>query len=414
HWEAFDTYTMAQAIEERFILDVLGNYTTYDMFLQVKNSLTNTEEHLVDTGEAVSEIVKYARLHPTSIAQKVRVVVEHFRRNVSHLLEGKAKAMVVTSSRKAAYHWSERMNAYIDEKGYEGLGTLVAFSGPLTADDGSTVTESSLNRHPDVAKAFRDEGEYRVLIVADNFQTGFDEPRLMAMCVDKKLSGVATVQTLSRLNRIYPDKESPMVLDFVNDPQSIQDDFKLYFSDAFVNKEVDSNALHTIAERMDTADIYTRTQMEDLADAYINEQGGEAIRKKVSPIINRWNGHLRQAHLSKDKTRREKLEAFRSDVFSYRNAWQFLSQIVDYQDPSLHQRAILASLLARNLHLRPEETDDDYMDGIELTGVQLRASAVAEDHSLTEGSTEGMAPPSFGGEPLEKNARDKGPLQEAI
>lgn len=413
-WEAFDTYTMAQAIEEKFILDVLGNYTTYDMFLQVKNSLNNTEEELVDTGEAVSEIVKYARLHPTSIAQKVRVIVEHFRRNVAHLLDGAARAMVVTSSRKAAYHWSERMNAYIEEKGYEGLGTLVAFSGPLAADDGSTVTESSLNQRPDVAKAFREEGDYRVLIVADKFQTGFDEPRLMAMYVDKKLSGVATVQTLSRLNRIYPDKESPMVLDFVNDPENIQADFKTYFSDAFINKEVDATALHTIGERMDTADIYTLTQMEDLADAYINEQGGEAIRKKVSPIINRWNGHLRQATLSKDTVRRKNLEAFRSDVFTYRNAWQFLSQIVDYQDPVLHQRAILATLLARNLHLQPEDTDDDYMDGIELTGVQLRASSIAQDHSLTEGSTEGMAPPSFGGEPLEKNERKKGSLQEAI
>src|SRR5699024_11148439 len=215
HWEAFDTYTMAQAIEERFILDVLGNYTTYDMFLQVKNSLTNTEEHLVDTGEAVSEIVKYARLHPTSIAQKVRVVIEHFRRNVAHLLDGRAKAMVVTSSRKAAYHWSDQMDAYIKEKGYEGLGTLVAFSGKLTANDGSTVTEASLNHRSDVAAAFKEEGDYRVLIVADKFQTGFDEPRLMAMYVDKKLTGVATVQTLSRLNRIYPDKGSPIVLHFV-------------------------------------------------------------------------------------------------------------------------------------------------------------------------------------------------------
>src|SRR5699024_6917321 len=112
-WEAFDTYMMAQAIEEGFILDMLGNYTTYDMFLQVKYSLYNTDDTLVDTGAAVSEIVKYARLHPTSIAQKVRVVIEHFRRNVAHLLDGRAKAMVVTSSRKAAYHWSDQMDAYI-------------------------------------------------------------------------------------------------------------------------------------------------------------------------------------------------------------------------------------------------------------------------------------------------------------
>ncbi|NWN87108.1 MAG: type I restriction endonuclease subunit R [Micrococcaceae bacterium] len=413
-WEAFDTYTMAQAIEEGFILDVLSNYTTYDMFLQVKNSLDNSEENIVDTGEAVTEIVKYARLHPTSIAQKVRVVVEHYRRNVAHMLDGAARAMVVTSSRKAAYHWSERIDDYIAEKGYKGLGTLVAFSGPLTADDGTTVTEASMNSRSDTAEAFREDGDYRVLIVADKFQTGFDEPRLMAMYVDKKLSGVATVQTLSRLNRIYPGKTAPMVVDFVNSPENIQADFKMYYSDAFVRKDVDSNALHSIAERMDTAGIYTHDQMKDLADAYIDDEDGEAVRKLVSPIINRWNGYMRQATLSKDTNRREELEAFRSDVFKYRNAWQFLSQIVNYEMPELHQRAILASLLARNLHLRPEDNDDDYMDGIQLTGVQLQASSIAQDHSLSEGSTEGMDPPSFGDEPQEKPTATRGPLEEAI
>jgi len=413
-WEAFDTYTMAQAIEEGFILDVLTNYTTYDMFLQVKNRLDNTEEQLVDTGEAVTKIVKYARLHPTSIAQKVRVVVEHFRRNVAHMLNGTARAMVVTSSRKAAYHWSESMNAYIEDQGYEGLGTLVAFSGPLIADDGSTVTEASLNERSDTAAAFKEDGEYRVLIVADKFQTGFDEPRLMAMYVDKKLTGVATVQTLSRLNRIYPGKTDPMIVDFVNSPENIQQDFKMYYSDAYVRKEVDPNALHTIGERMDTADIYTITQMQELADAYINEAGGEAIRPIVNQIKHRWNGRLRQAVLSKDTDRRTTLEAFRSDVIKYRNAWQYLSQIINYDDPAIHQRAILASLLARNLHLTPDDTDEDYLAGIQLTGVQVSPSSIAQDYSLTEGETGGMEPPGFGGEPLEKQAGTKGPLEEAI
>src|SRR5699024_9745724 len=136
--------------------------------------------------------------------------------------------------------------------------------------------------------------------------------------------------------------------------------------------------------------------------------------KLLGPIKNRWNGHLRQAVLSRDTVRRKKLEAFRSDVFSYRNAWQFLSQIIDYQDPVLHQRAILATLLARNLHLTPEEPEEDYLDGVQLTVVQVSPSTIKGDYSLTVGVTEGMDPPSFGGEPLEKQARDKGPLQEAI
>src|SRR5699024_11568191 len=134
---------------------------------------------------------------------------------------------------------------------------------------------------------------------------------------------------------------------------------------------------------------YTHTQMEELADAYINEAGGEAIRRMISPIITRWKGQHRQAVVSKDANRRQELEAFRSDVFKYRNAWQFLSQIVSYGLPEVHYRAILATLLARNLHLTIEDTDDDeYLDGIQLTGVQVSPSTIEQDYSLSEGSAD--------------------------
>ncbi|MBF4574503.1 type I restriction endonuclease subunit R [Herbiconiux sp. VKM Ac-1786] len=417
-WEAFDTYTMAQAIEEGFILDVLTNYSTYDMFLRVKNALEseNETEIRVNTGEAVSTIVRYARLHPTAIAQKVRVVVEHFRRNVMHMLDGEAKAMVVTGTRMEAFGWSRKMDEYIAAQGYTDLHTLVAYSGSLTdPDTGATVTEVSINGRSDVERAFREEGIFQVLIVANKFQTGFDEPRLMAMYVDKKLSGVATVQTLSRLNRIYPGKTSPMVVDFQNSPASIEKDFKLYFSDAHVEGEVDPNTLYTIADRLDTADLYTADEMNAVADAYLSEAGGEAIAKALSPIKNRWTGQVRQAVLRKDKVTREKLIAFRADVIGYRNAWQFLSQIVDYQDPDLHRRAILTSLLARNLHVDGDDRDDSYMEGVQLSGVKLVPSTIEEDRSLTEGSGEAIKLPDFGGEygggaPMPA----RGPLDEAI
>lgn len=414
-WTAFDTYTMAQAIEEDFILDVLTNYSTYDMFLRVKNEIADTDEEiLVETGQAVTNIVRFARLHPTSIAQKVRVVVEHFRRNVAGMLGGAARAMVVTGSRKEAYLWSQKMNAYIDEQGYEGLGTLVAFSGSLTADDGSTVTEVGLNATSDVAKAFRESDEYRVLIVADKFQTGFDEPRLMAMYVDKKLSGIATVQTLSRLNRIYPGKTAPMVVDFQNTPESIQEDFKKYYSDAHVQGDVDPNAPYTLGERLDTSGIYSREEMNLLADAYIEDKGGEAIAKALGPIKNRWTGLMRQAVLARDKAKREELESFRGDVIKYRNAWQFLSQIVDYQDVDLHRRAILTTLLGRNLHLDQAQHDDSYLAGVQLSGVKLMPHAVEADHSLVEGSAEGIQLPQFDGVYRGLAAPPRGPLDEAI
>ncbi|WP_435585863.1 type I restriction endonuclease subunit R [Micromonospora aurantiaca (nom. illeg.)] len=415
-WEAFDTYTMAQAIEEAFILDVLSNYSTYDMFLRVKSMLEGGElesEVQVNTGEAVSSIVRYARLHPTAIAQKVRVVVEHFRRNVMHMLGGEARAMVITNSRMEALSWSRKMDAYIAEKGYS-LHTLTAFSGSLTDESEEIVTEVSLNGVSDVGRAFREQGIYRVLIVANKFQTGFDEPRLMAMYVDKKLSGVATVQTLSRLNRICPGKTAPMVVDFRNTPASVQEDFKLYYADAHVDGDVDPNALITVGERLDTAGLYTHEEMNAVADAFLKDAGGEAIAKALSPIKNRWSGQWRQAVLAKDKAQKEHLESFRADVLAYRNAWQFLSQIVDYQDPELHRRAILATLLVRNLHIDSDDRDDSFLDGVQLSGVKLVPSAIEEDHSLSEGDGEGIRLPNFDGEHKGGAAPKRGPLGEAI
>lgn len=414
NWCAFDTYTMAQAIEEGFILDVLTNYSTYDMFLRVKNELENPqEETLVDTGHAVTAIVRFARLHPTAIAQKVSVVIEHFYRNVKPLLSGNARAMVVTSSRPEAYRWFEEMNTYINKKGYDDIRTLVAFSGSLEADDGETVSETSLNGRSDTAKAFREE-DYKILIVANKFQTGFDEPRLMAMYVDKKLSGIAAVQTLSRLNRTFPGKTSPMVVDFQNTPASIQDDFKMYYSDAHVSGEVDPNSLITIAERLDTAGMYTMSEMEAVADAYLNDAGGEAIAKTLGPIKERWQSEWHNARLNKDNELKEALQSFRADTISYRNAWQFLSQIVDYQDLELHKRAILATLLSRNLHMDGNQYDDSYLEGVQLSGVQLVPSAINEDHSLSEGSDEAMQLPAFDGEFHGGQAPKKGPLAEVI
>lgn len=415
NWRAFDTYTMAQAIEEGFILDVLSNYSTYDMFLRVKNKIEGDQTTLlVETGTAVTNIVRFARLHPTSIAQKVRVVVEHFRRNVMTALGGSAKAMVVTSSRIEAYRWSQKMNAYIEEKGYSDMRTLVAFSGSLTGDDGGTVTEVSINGRGNTAKAFRESEDYKVLIVANKFQTGFDEPRLMAMYVDKKLSGIATVQTLSRLNRTFPRKTAPMVVDFQNTPATVQEDFKMYYSDAHVNGDVDPNALFTIAERLDTAGIYSSAEMEAVADAYITDAGGEAIAKEIAPIKARWLGQWTQARLKKNKELKQQLQSFRADAISYRNAWQFLSQIVDYQEVSLHKRAILATLLSRNLHMESDHYDDSYLEGVQLSGVKLVPSAVNQDHSLTEGGNSGIKLPSFDGEYHGGAAKPQGPLEEAI
>lgn len=414
-WEAFDTYSMAQAIEEGFILDVLTNYSTYDMFLRVKKAVEDEDDLIdVETKRAVKDIARFGVLHPTAIAQKVQVVVEHFRANVAYLLGGQARAMVVTSSRKAAVEWSEKMNAYITENGYEGLDTLVAFSGSVKNEAGEDVTEISINERSNVATAFREEDEFKVLIVANKFQTGFDEPRLMAMYVDKKLSNVATVQTLSRLNRMLPGKPAPMVVDFVNTPEQIQADFLKYYKDAHVEGEVDANAVYTLRDRLDTAGIYTGEQAAVVASAYVEEKGGEAIQRALGPIKSEWSRQVREATFKSDKNAWDALKQFRSDIVSYRNAWQFLSQIVDYQDEDLRSLAVLTTLLARNLHLTPDSYDNSYMDGVLLSGVKLVPNEIKADYTLAGGGGATIELPNFETEARGSGEKPHGPLDEAI
>lgn len=389
--EPFDLYSMGQAIEEGFILDVLGNYSTYGMFAEVRDELGRTEE--VNVGEAVSDITKFVRLHETAIAQKVQVVVEHFKRNVVHHLDGKARAMVVTSSRQAAVRWSAEMNKYINEKGYD-FKSLVAFSDSIKVDDyAEPVTEVGINGISDVERAFKDDDlPYRVLIVAEKFQTGFDEPRLCAMYVDKKLSGVATVQTLSRLNRIYPNKPVPMVVDFENDPASIVADFKDFYGKAFIEKGVDPNTLHNLADEIDTAGYYTEAEMEAVAQAYMAGSDSEKLRGAAAPIVVRW-----RAARDSDKEGRAHAKAFKSNVRKYRRAYEFLSQIVAFGDATMSKRAMLCAVLDRVLHLTADEdaVDEDFADGITLAGVAIREKEIEVDRSLTEGSTDPLVAPNF-------------------
>lgn len=380
----FDTYMMAQAIEEGFILDVLRNYTTYQMFAQVRDELGRDQE--VVKGEAVSDLVRFVRLHPTSIAQKVEVVVEHFRRNVMPLLGGQAKAMVVTDSRRAALHWSQAMNTYIATKGYDKqMNTLVAFSGSQSLTEGmddARVTEASLNKVSDTEAAFKNDDVNKVLIVANKFQTGFDEPRLCAMYVDKKLSGIMAVQTLSRLNRIYPGKPDPVVIDFANDPSVIVDSFRDYYTEAFIDTDIDPNALHDLAQKIDSDQFYTWQQVEDIAAAYTQDPDGENIQHLVYPIRNKWHGALTQAVIRGDEDTREQVLAFRKNISSYKKAWEFLSQIVDYQDVTLHKRAILCAILERNLHLDAKPEKEDHLQGVALVGAGVAPESVEENLNL--------------------------------
>lgn len=412
-WEAFDTYTMAQAIEEGFILDVLRNYTTYDMFVRVRDAVAGAGDREVSIAEAVQDIVQFTRMHETTIAQKVQVVVEHFRRNVMHHLGGQARAMVVTNWRVNAVQWSREIDKYLEEKGYHDIHTLVAFSGTV-AYAGQDWTETGMNQTSDTERAFKDE-DFQVLIVANKYQTGFDEPRLWAMYVDKELHGIATVQTLSRLNRMHPGKPLPMVLDFRNTPESVVADFARYYTDAHVANDVDPNALFDLATQLDTFGIYSHDEMVELSDAYLADRKGEELRRLIGQLTERWYEAKRQAILAIDKAALDEVLLFRANAIAYEHAWEFLSQVVDFRDPDLHRRAIVANIFGRNLKLGPAESGEDYAEAVELAGVQLVPSRIAEDHGLTQGNEDPLVLPAFtAGFGGQGPAPAQGPLSEAI
>ncbi|MGP5115079.1 type I restriction endonuclease subunit R [Corynebacterium casei] len=413
---AFDTYEMSQAIEEGFILDVLANYSTYEMFARIRDELGR--EDTVNFGEAVTDMVRFVRIHPTSIAQKVEVAVEHFRRNVMHHLGGTAKAMVVAPDRMSAATWSHKMNEYIAKRGYDDMTTLVAISGSLKYGDSADaieVTEASMNGVPDTALHFRENDDAKVLIVANKFQTGFDEPRLCAMYVDRKLSGVQAVQTLSRLNRVFPDKPKPMVIDFVNETSAILDSFKPYYRGAHIEDEIPANALADLGDTLDAAAFYTPEELDSLADAYIAREDAEALQGLVSPIRARWNDHMRDARLKLDKEAYEEGKSFRANLIKYAHAWEFLSQIVDFQDALLHKRAIVAGLLSKNLNLERQDDDDDYTVGIELVGVAVEPIADAIDLGLASEEINGeLELPGFDGRPVGENSPVQAAFDEAV
>ena len=413
---AFDTYEMSQAIEEGFILDVLANYSTYAMFARIRDELGR--EDTVNFGEAVTDMVRFVRIHPTSIAQKVEVAVEHFRRNVMHHLGGTAKAMVVAPDRMSAATWSHKMNEYIAKRGYDDMTTLVAISGSLKYGDGADaieVTEASMNGVPDTALHFRENDDAKVLIVANKFQTGFDEPRLCAMYVDRKLSGVQAVQTLSRLNRVFPDKPKPMVVDFVNETSAILESFKPYYRGAHIEDEIPANALADLGDTLDAAAFYTPEELDKLADAYIAREDSETLQSLVSPIRGRWNDHMRDARLKQDKEAYEEGKSFRANLIKYAHAWEFLSQIVDFQDALLHKRAIVAGLLSKNLNLERQDDDDDYTVGIELVGVAVEPIADAIDLGLASEEINGeLELPGFDGRPVGENSPVQAAFDEAV
>ena len=346
----FHLYSMRQAIEEGFILDVLQNYTTYELYFKLTKAIEKDPN--LNKKKAAKAIGRFVSLHPHNLAQKTEIIIEHFREIVSKKIGGKAKAMLVCGSRLHAKRYFEEVNKYIKSKGYQNeIKILVAFSGKVMDDnypDGVAEPELTGYGEKELSEAF-DKDEYKLLIVADKYQTGFDQPLLHTMYVDKKLSGVKAVQTLSRLNRMHPGKEYTFVLDFANERQTILDSFQPYYEITTVTEETDVNHLYDLKAKLDEFQVYWTYEIAAFANIYFdpktkmnNAKQQKHLYAFTDPAVDRYKAIPEE----------EKQNEFKKGLRSWTNLYAFLAQIMPFIDAEFEKFYAYAKLLQTRLPKR--------------------------------------------------------------
>jgi len=388
----FHVYSMRQAIEEGFILDVLRNYTPYKLAYRLAHEGHDLDEKEVEQSKAKKEIMRWVRLHPHNISQKVQIVVEHYRENVQPLLDGKAKAMVVLGSRAEAVRWQVAVRRYIDEQGYK-LGALVAFSGDVNDADLGEVSETSPALNPglngrDIRDAFKAES-FHLLLVANKFQTGFDQPLLCGMYVDRRLAGIQAVQTLSRLNRAHPGKDTTYVLDFVNSSDEILAAFHTYYETAELEAATDPNLIYNLRAKLDSSGHYDDFEVERVVKVELNPMARQgdliaAIEPVANRIVHAFNSAKRAwavATAQEDeqaaadaKDHMDALTLFKGDMATFQRLYSFLSQILDYGNTDIEKRAIFFRRLLPLLEFGRDREGID-LSGVKLTHHSLKAEA---------------------------------------
>ena len=338
----FHLYSMRQAIEEGFILDVLQNYVTYEAYFKLAKKIE--DDPAFDKAKATKALTRYVSLHPHNIAQKTEIMVEHFRKVTRHKIGGRAKAMVVTGSRLHAVRYKHAFDEYIKKKGYKDIKTLVAFSGTVK-DDGVEYTESGINKfkESELPDRFATD-EYQVLLVAEKYQTGFDQPLLHTMYVDKKLSGVKAVQTLSRLNRTCPGKEDTFVLDFVNKAEDIREAFKPYYQATIVEEVTEPNLLYDIENRLHAYGVYLEDELDRFNRIYFKPKDKKTSKDRA--ILN----HLIDISVERyKKLEKQEQEDFKSQATKYIRLYSFILQITPFEDVELHKLYLYLTYLLKKL-----------------------------------------------------------------
>jgi type I restriction enzyme R subunit len=412
--EAFHIYSMRQAIEEGFILDVLTNYTTYATYYRLLKAAE--DDPALPKKKAARALAKFMSLHPHNIEQKTEVILEHFRRSVMHRLGGRAKAMVVTSSRLHAVRYKLAFESYITENGYTDVRPLVAFSGKVRdPDTGLEYTEPGMNTDVVTGKLISEAAlparfetpDYQVLLVANKYQTGFDQPLLHTMYVDKRLDGVQAVQTLSRLNRMIPGKDAPFVLDFVNDAENILRAFKPYYDKTELAEASDPTKLETLKHELDQAQVYHWSEVEAFAQIFYKptERQGPAdhahMQRHLQPAVDRFKA------IAEESAREE----FRDKLSGYVKVYAFLSQIVPYADPDLEMLYSYGRFLLPHFPLDRGATIVKLGDEVALQYYRLErvfSGAIV----LTDGDPQYIKSPTEVGTGKPKD--EKAPLSEII
>ena len=356
---AFHLYSMRQAIEEGFILDVLENYTAYKTFYKIAKEVD--DDPLVSKKQATKKLAQYVSLHPHNISQKTEIIIEHYRNFTRQKIGGRAKAMVVTASRLHAVRYKIAFDKYIRDKGYDDLKTIVAFSG--TVNDGEIpYTEPGMNgfAERELPDKFHSD-DYKVLLVAEKYQTGFDEPLLHTMYVDKPLSGIKAVQTLSRLNRTCPGKHDTFILDFVNDPEEIQASFQPYYEATILSETTDPNLLYDLQSDLNPFQVYTEEEVEAVNELEVN--AGIKKSAKAQSELNAWldKGVERFKKLSD-----EEQETFKSTATKFIRTYGFVLQIVTFVDVELHKLYIYLTYLLRKLPRKGTDKDLFIADNVAL------------------------------------------------
>lgn len=363
----FHVYSMRQAIAEGFILDVLRNYTTYSVYYRLANAEGAMDPDL-ETRKGKAALARYASLHPYEMDQKAEIIVEHFRQKTAMKINGHAKAMVVTRSRLHAVKTKEAIDRYIMRKGYDRgahpLQALVAFSGPVTDPDmpEKQWTEAELNGFPEgqLPKKFH-TADYQVLVVAEKYQTGFDEPLLHTMYVDKKLSGVKAVQTLSRLNRTTPGKDDTFVLDFANTAEEIQQAFQPFYQ-ASLATPTDPNVLYNMSNDLWSAQVLSEPEMDASVTALLSDapdRQGE-VYANLHSAVGRWTA-----------LDEEQQEAFRATLDQFCRAYAFLAQVMQYIDPSLEKLYLYGKVLLTQLPAPDGDPMPQISKQVQLTHLRM-------------------------------------------